>query len=305
MHSHDEHGNPFLRSMAGQSALCSAAPCRRSASGIRQRGSESFRHGSLAIEGRDGCCPRLGGRKRLSPVGRELRNLRIMELEDENCTPVDTVSVVHVRFDHREIAARHDPADARPSREPSIDSAPALTSDDALSRLGELDHRVLLKPPVEPLEILVDQRLKQPLDGPAVRSLSHVLHLPPSLPRSASSEHVHLVKPGLGGFARRLAVTRPEIGPTDMPMARGPSSATAWIRPPDGARAGACDFFTVETVLLKTLYLHIPCPLPIDELERISLEVAARNYSPVGTDLWVTQRMTAGPALPFPSWSTP
>src|SRR6266542_4926101 len=152
-------------------------PCRRSASGIRQRGSESFRHGSLAIEGLDGCCPRLGGRKRLSPVGRELPNLRIMELEDEDCTPVDTVSVVHVRFDHREIAARQDPADARPSRERSIDSAPALTSDDVLSRLGELDHRVLLKLPVEPLGILVDQRLKQPLDGLAVRSLSHVLHL--------------------------------------------------------------------------------------------------------------------------------
>jgi hypothetical protein len=71
--------------------------------------------------------------------------------------PVDPVSVVNCRFNDGEMAVRQNPADARSSRERSIHGAPALASDDALSRLGELDHRILVKPPVEALEIPVDQ----------------------------------------------------------------------------------------------------------------------------------------------------
>ncbi len=92
-----------------------------------------------------------------------------MELEDEDRTPVGPVSVVNGRFNHCEVAARQYPTNARPSGDRSIHLTPALASNDALCRLGELDYRILVKPPVEPFEILIDERLKQPFHGLAVR----------------------------------------------------------------------------------------------------------------------------------------
>jgi len=61
----------------------------------------------------------------------------------------------------------------------------------------------------------------------------------------------------------------------------------------------------LERLWRSLAYLRIEPPIGIDELERVSLEVAAINYERVGADIWVTQRVTAGVPPEFGGTGTP
>lgn len=61
----------------------------------------------------------------------------------------------------------------------------------------------------------------------------------------------------------------------------------------------------LERLWRSLAYLRIDPPLPIDELEAISLEVARRNWDATKTDMWLTQSVSLGVPREFGGDGTP
>lgn len=50
----------------------------------------------------------------------------------------------------------------------------------------------------------------------------------------------------------------------------------------------------LERLWRSLAYIRVEPPLPMDELEQVTLEIARRNVEMVGEDIWVSQRVSAG-----------
>jgi branched-chain amino acid aminotransferase len=50
----------------------------------------------------------------------------------------------------------------------------------------------------------------------------------------------------------------------------------------------------LERLWRSLAYIRVEPPLPMDELEKVTLEIARRNVEIVGEDIWVSQRVSAG-----------
>jgi len=114
-----------------------------------------------------------GGVERLSPVGRRPRDLPVAELINEDRAPADPVAIVDRGLDDGKVAAGDDSPEARPPGKGPVHRPAALAAGDALTGLGELNDRVLVKLGVEQLDLALGQRLEYPLHRLPVLRLTH------------------------------------------------------------------------------------------------------------------------------------